>query len=46
MVICGIRRGQLLSLDGLDAPLLEELHLKRAGLLEIKALSNSPLLKG
>ena len=37
--------GQLLSLDGLDAPLLEKLHLKRAGLLEIKALSNSPLIK-
>ena len=37
--------GQLLSLRGLDAPLLEEVHLNGAGLVEVKALSKSPLLK-
>ena len=37
--------GQLLSLNGLDAPLLEDVQLKGAGLVEIKALSKSPLLK-
>ena len=34
--------GQLLSLDGLDAPLLEELYLKRVGLLEISSIKFSP----
>jgi hypothetical protein len=37
--------GRLLSLNGLDAPLLEDVQLKGAGLVEIKALSKSPLLK-
>jgi len=37
--------GQLLSLNGLDAPLLEEVQLNGAGLVEVKSLSKSPLLK-
>jgi len=45
MVVVGIRTGQLLSLNGLDAPLLEEVRLNGAGLVEIKALSKSPLLE-
>ena len=37
--------GKLLSLNGLDAPLLEEVQLKGAGLVNVEALSKSPLLK-
>jgi Leucine-rich repeat (LRR) protein len=37
--------GQLLSLNGLDAPSLEEVRLNGAGLVEVEAFSKSPLLK-
>jgi len=37
--------GKLLSLNGLDAPLLEEARLKGVGLVNVEALSKSPLLK-
>ena len=37
--------GKLLSLNGLDAPLLEEVQLKGVGLVNVEALSKSPLLK-